>query len=86
MSSAQLRAPAWADCSYRATDDGAKGFGRSAGMLRINAENGALLATAAAAMQSQNAMADDCRTHLAVLPTVVSALPRPPMRRPYLDS
>ena len=39
----------------------------SAGMLRINSENGALLATATAAMQSQNAMADDCRAHLAVL-------------------
>ena len=33
----------------------------------INAENGALLATVAAAIQSQNAMADDCRAHLAVL-------------------
>ena len=38
-----------------------------AGMLSIDAENGALLATAAAAMQSQNAMADDCRAHLLVL-------------------
>ena len=38
-----------------------------ADMVNIDAENGALLATAAAAMQSQNAMADDCRTHLVVL-------------------
>ena len=38
-----------------------------AGMLSIDAENGALLATAAAAMQPQNAMADDCRDHLAAL-------------------
>ena len=37
----------------------------SADMLGINAENGALLATAAAAMQPPNAMADDCRVHLA---------------------
>ena len=36
-------------------------------MLSIDAENGALLATAAAAMQSRNAMAADCRAHLAVL-------------------
>ena len=36
-----------------------------AGMLSIGAENGALLATAAAAMQPPNAMADDCRAHLA---------------------
>ena len=39
----------------------------SADMLSISVENGALLVTAAAAMQSQNAMADDCRAHLAVL-------------------
>ena len=39
----------------------------SADMLRINDENGALLATATAATQSQNAMADDCRAHLSVL-------------------
>ena len=32
-----------------------------ADMLSIDAENGALLATVAAAMQSQGAMADDCR-------------------------
>ena len=38
-----------------------------AGMLSIDSENGALLATAAAAMQSRNAMAADCRAHLAVL-------------------
>ena len=38
-----------------------------ADMLSIDAENGALLTTVAAAMQSQNAMADDCRTHLVVL-------------------
>ena len=36
-------------------------------MLRINDENGALLASATAAMQSQNAMADDCRAHLSLL-------------------
>ena len=39
----------------------------SADMLRINDENGALLATATAAMQSQTAMADDCHAHLLVL-------------------
>ena len=38
-----------------------------AGMLSIDAENGALLATAAAAVQSRNAVADDCRAHLLVL-------------------
>ena len=38
-----------------------------ADMLSIDAENGALLATAAAAMQSKKAMADDCRAHLLVL-------------------
>ena len=36
-------------------------------MLSIEAENGALLATAAAATQSWSAMADDCRAHLLVL-------------------
>ena len=36
-------------------------------MLSIDAENGALPATVAAAMQSQNAMVDDCRDHLAAL-------------------
>ena len=40
----------------------------SAEMLSNNAENGALLATVAAAIQSQNAMADYCRDHLAALP------------------
>ena len=40
-----------------------------ADMLSIDAENGALLATAAAAMQSMKAMADDCRAHLLVLHT-----------------
>ena len=39
----------------------------STDMSRINAEDDALLATATAAMQSRNAMADDCRAHLAVL-------------------
>ena len=39
----------------------------SADMLRTNDENGALLATATAAMQSQNAIVDDCRAHLLVL-------------------
>ena len=39
----------------------------SAEMLSIDAENGALLVTVAAAIQSQNAMADDCRDHLATL-------------------
>ena len=39
----------------------------SAGMLSITAENSALLATAAAAMQPQGAMADGCRAHLAAL-------------------
>ena len=39
----------------------------SADMLSIDAENGALLATAAAAMQSWSAMADDCRAYLLVL-------------------
>ena len=39
----------------------------SADMLSIDAENGALLATAAAAMQSRSAMADDCRAYLLVL-------------------
>ena len=38
-----------------------------ADMLSIDAENGALLATAAAAMQSKRAMADACRAHLLVL-------------------
>ena len=38
-----------------------------ADMLSIDAENGALLATAAAAMQSRSAMADDCRAYLLVL-------------------
>ena len=38
-----------------------------ADMLSIDAENGALLATAAAAMQSKKAMADDCRAHLLAL-------------------
>ena len=38
-----------------------------AGMLSIDAENGALMATEAAAIQSQNAMADDCSDRLAAL-------------------
>ena len=38
-----------------------------ADMSSIDAESGALLATAAAAIQSRNAMADDCRAHLLVL-------------------
>ena len=38
-----------------------------ADMLSIDAENGALLATAAAAMQSKRAMADACRAQLLVL-------------------
>ena len=36
-------------------------------MLNIEAENGALMATEAAAIQSQNAMADDCRDRLAAM-------------------
>ena len=39
----------------------------SAEMLSIGAENGALLATVAAAIQPQNAMADDHRDRLAAL-------------------
>ena len=39
----------------------------SADMLRISDENGALLATATAAMQPQTAMADDCHCHAHLL-------------------
>ena len=39
----------------------------SADMLRISDENGALLATATAAMQPQTAMANDCHCHAHLL-------------------
>ena len=39
----------------------------SADMLSIDSENDALLSAVAAAMQSQNAIVDDCRDHLAAL-------------------
>ena len=43
------------------------GAGVGAELLSIDAENGALPVTVAAAIQSQNAIADDCRDRLVAL-------------------